>query len=911
MAQDGESQNIFGTIAGKVDSFFQSKFHRIGLFVGSRPGASIAITAIFVLLCMAGFSQQYSESRPDKLWIPQGTTAQEHEKMYTSYFPPASRQESLLLEAKGANGALTKDFLEAAMDLHDGIETVTFQGDHLDNLTTLCVPQPGNGHPCFIVSVLGAWNYDKTRLAADSDPLATLNALGKSEEDLRRMLGEPTFSNGQLVSAKALSLTYFVQYNRVLEGGSYTDERGRGWEAELLEYLGCDEPTCSGSECACSYDSSEFVVYANAQRSIRDAFGSVIQGDVALINAAFLIMIVYMVLNLGGLGHKVRSRCLLALAATLCIVVAGAAGYGLSMWLGFDYTPVHSVLPFVILGIGVDDSFVIMGALDHVDGMLPVPQRIAAAISHAGVSIMVTSLTDFAAFAISVSSALPALSSFCMYAALCVLMLFIFQITLFAALATFDTRRVAANRPDCCFCLPTGCFCCPVKPVEEDAQQDPNQMCCTPAAHPGGRVGAFLEKTYGPLLVRRPVAAVVTLVFAVFCGICCWQTTELSVEDAQRKFIPDDSYLLTTLEKTDFYFGTLGTQVDIMTKGGDYFASQAALVSIQSRLRDLDYIQRSADSFNSWAVAFKQACASGAVPGVALDADGHVAQRAAYYPAVAGWLAGPGARYQKDVKWADPADPQQGIAATRISTEFTPMNKIVGDRLVIDADRSVVVMDGLRDAAASWSDMPGGEAIPYTFNFLSWETFRIIKREMFLSVGLCLAAVFVITLVLIAHPTTAVLVFLCVCMTIVDILGCMNMWGLAIDNVSVIQLVIAVGLCVDYSAHVGHNFMLQTGTLPERVIAMLANVGTAVLNGGVSTFLATMLLVMSKSYVFRVLFQTFFLTVVLGLLHGMVLLPALLSVVGPAAYGGPADKPADTDTKVVAPAALEENKAGA
>merc|ERR1712023_360490 len=103
-------------------------------------------------------------------------------------------------------------------------------------------------------------------------------------------------------------------------------------------------------------------------------------------------------------------------------------------------------------------------------------------------------------------------------------------------------------------------------------------------------------------------------------------------------------------------------------------------------------------------------------------------------------------------------------------------------------------MDGLRMETDRWDDLPGGKAIPYTYQFLTWETFRIIKQEMYLNVGLCLLAVFVITLGLIAHPGTSTLVFLCVVMTIVDILGCMHMWGLVIDNVTVIQLVVSVGL---------------------------------------------------------------------------------------------------------------------
>merc|ERR1740138_235641 len=183
-------------------------------------------------------------------------------------------------------------------------------------------------------------------------------------------------------------------------------------------------------------------------------------------------------------------------------------------------------------------------------------------------------------------------------------------------------------------------------------------------------------------------------------------------------------------------------------------------------------------------------------------------------------------------------------------------------------------MDQLLDAAEGLSGMPS-KAIIYSREFLTWETFRIIKKELFYCVGFCMLAVFLITLALIAHPVTSGFVLLCVAMTLADILGIIKMWGLAIDNVTVIQLVISVGLCVDYAAHIGHNFMKQTGSSRTgRMMAALGDVGSAVLNGGLSTFFATMLLALSKSYVFRVLFQVIFLTVVLGLTHGLFFLPA-------------------------------------
>lgn len=46
----------------------------------------------------------------------------------------------------------------------------------------------------------------------------------------------------------------------------------------------------------------------------------------------------------------------------------------------------------------------------------------------------------------------------------------------------------------------------------------------------------------------------------------------------------------------------------------------------------------------------------------------------------------------------------------------------------------------------------------------------------------------------------------------VDVAGSMHFWGLTIDTVTCIILIVAIGLAVDYSAHIGHMFMTVTGT---------------------------------------------------------------------------------------------------
>lgn len=84
----------------------------------------------------------------------------------------------------------------------------------------------------------------------------------------------------------------------------------------------------------------------------------------------------------------------------------------------------------------------------------------------------------------------------------------------------------------------------------------------------------------------------------------------------------------------------------------------------------------------------------------------------------------------------------------------------------------------------------------------------------------------------------------------------MEYWGLTIDLVSCIGLQLAVGLCVDYAAHIGHTFLtFNEGTRSDRALATVMHIGPAVLNGGVSTILAMAMLANSNAYTFKAFFK--------------------------------------------------------
>ena len=97
----------------------------------------------------------------------------------------------------------------------------------------------------------------------------------------------------------------------------------------------------------------------------------------------------------------------LAFAGIVGICLSIPFAYGLAAIVGVPFGPLNSILPCLILGLGVDDMFVIVQSYENLgreEKQSPLAKRIGKTMRHAGSSITVTSLTDFAAFIVGGTS---------------------------------------------------------------------------------------------------------------------------------------------------------------------------------------------------------------------------------------------------------------------------------------------------------------------------------------------------------------------------------------------------------------------------------------------------------------------------------------------------------------------------
>ena len=96
-------------------------------------------------------------------------------------------------------------------------------------------------------------------------------------------------------------------------------------------------------------------------------------------------------------------------------------------------------------------------------------------------------------------------------------------------------------------------------------------------------------------------------------------------------------------------------------------------------------------------------------------------------------------------------------------------------------------------------------------------------------------------------------VFLCVLCTNVALFGLIYFWQMTLNPLVVLNIIVAIGISVEYSVHIGYAFLVTP--VPEnlgfdtptqirlyKAKHSLSKMGTSVFHGGFSTFLAILVL---------------------------------------------------------------------
>lgn len=107
---------------------------------------------------------------------------------------------------------------------------------------------------------------------------------------------------------------------------------------------------------------------------LREAFSGDMQNDLALVQISISLVAIYCIFFMGSCS-PIHFRSAAAGITLLCVGLSYGSSSGLGYLLGGKTAGIHNLLPFLLIGIGVDDMFVISSNIDQTDPRLPVEKR--------------------------------------------------------------------------------------------------------------------------------------------------------------------------------------------------------------------------------------------------------------------------------------------------------------------------------------------------------------------------------------------------------------------------------------------------------------------------------------------------------------------------------------------------------
>ncbi|KAI4159242.1 MAG: hypothetical protein LQ342_006762 [Letrouitia transgressa] len=909
-------------------------FSKLGRACAAFPLITISVSILVIVVLSIGWINFAIETDPVRLWVSPSSPAALEKSFFDDNFGPFYRAEQAFLVndtlESGPGPVLSYDTLAWWFDLENRVARFKSM-EKGATLGDVCFNPTGDA--CVVQSVTAYFQGSFSNVNPDSwkDDLRLCTEQPVNQACL------PSFQlplqkdlilggwekSGDVLKSEALITTWVVNN---YPQGSAEEAIAIDWEGMLENLLKDAQKEARGRGLRLSF---------NTEISLEEELNKSSNTDAKIVIVSYIIMFLYASLALGATtltarsilakpaNAVVQSKFTLGIIGILIVLMSVSASVGLFSACGIKVTLIIAeVIPFLVLAVGVDNIFLIVHEFERVNLSHPdesIETRSSKALGRMGPSILLSASTETVAFALGAAVGMPAVKNFAAYAAGAVLINALLQVTMFISVLALNQRRVESHRVDCFPLIKVG-----------RADTNPQQ---------GGQYGfdeegglqRFIRKSYAPALLNRKVkVAIVVLFLGIFtAGLALVPRVALGLD--QRIAFPRGSYLIPFFNDLDKYFNT-GPPVYFVVKNLDvterrhqqelcgrfstcHTYSMANVLEQESKRSRTSYITGSTaswiDDFFTWLNPANEQCC---------QEDGEVCfadrsppwNRTLYGMPEDGeflhylrkWLNSPtdkdcalgGAAPYSNAIVVHPKSTHNPIPANHFRTSHTPLRS---------QSDFISAYASARRIADAISAEQGIDIFPYSKFYIFFDQYASIVRLTGTLLGSAIAITFVLASVLLGSLATAAVVTLTVVMIVADVIGTMALAGVSLNAISLVNLVICVGIGVEFCAHIARAFTFPAKGVIEkapkalvgrmargrdaRAWASLVNVGGSVFSGiTITKFLGVAVLAFTRSKIFEVYyFRVWLALVVWAALHALVFLPVGLSLVGGEGYVEP------------------------
>uniref|UniRef100_A0A915BS05 SSD domain-containing protein n=1 Tax=Parascaris univalens TaxID=6257 RepID=A0A915BS05_PARUN len=580
--------------------------------------------------------------------------------------------------------------------------------------------------------------------------------------------------------------------------------------------------------------------------------------------AGFVAMLIFVVVTVVGSalynGVMDAAKLFVAFGATVCPILAITVTFGVCALASLRTNTIMLIMPFLIMGIGVNDAFLMIHSWQRLSSDRIVNERLGLVLEEVGPSITITTLTNVITFGIGALTPTPEISLFCMATAIALGFAYIFTLVLFGPflyLATILERKR--------------------KKSEARAV-----------------VNAWMRKTlevYCRIISLKAFDVVLLIGTLVYWYFGIMGTMNIKTRLDVEKLLPKDSPLqeangvVSNLVWTEYYPVTIlvNKPLDIRDKH--------TMMAFDAMIREFEAMDRcKGQQFTLlWLRDYEKYW----IEATLYDFD-----------------------FYEDDEVEKTTVPSE-VNAVRTGLDYSRLNEFLQSpiyehwapfmRLRNNTELPVEKfwLTVAYHNATSWSDrielMEQWRMIVNSYQQLNatvWEANSMFVDQMLslktltLQTGIwtlvCMTAVCAL---FIQNPFSVLVAAMSIASISLGVVGYLSWWHLDLDPATLCAILMSIGMSVDFTAHVSYHYQIRKRkevrdnrivkvalkNAREKLEYTLECVAWPMAQAGLSTVTCVLPLIFLQNYVPLVFVKTISLVVIWGIFHGLMLLPALLS----------------------------------